>query len=960
MTTSQARVTAADAGTPDAFVSYAHEDATAVLAVVEAARSRGRRMWVDGDDIPAGAPWRTELGTALEAATAVLICLSPDWLESAECRQEYDRAVELGKRLIPMVVRRVEQTRGPVGDLQWIDATDGADRERVATEIIAAVEADHDRALEHKYWLGRALRWDSRARDRSLLLRGKDLASAENWLARGGVEPTPIPLQTALVTASRQAERRRLRTTAVVSLLTVALLATLTIVALVQRSEAVNQRNQAQSRALAAAAQAQLDIDPERSLLLADAAYSTAPTSQAVSALRSSLLRSRVRVAVAAHPAPVSGVAWSADGRTVVTAGRDGGLAAWDAASGESKGRLAVGPDAVQQLVAARQAPVGVATTESGKAVLWTVDPESGALGQRAVLADSGINDVAISDDGQVVAGAREAGPVGIWGARGQEGAAVEWDTDGARSVALSASGTTLLIGTTAGALAGPLRSGRPVLVSSYPGSTVQLSVDGSVALAAADTGEATLRRLDEGQQVDLPTAFEAALDPTGERALVGQVDGQVALVSPGAQPDWLLGRGTPAVSLGFSSDGRLVAAAKLDGTITVWQAAGATPLTELRGSSASTLRIAFSPDGRQLASGDGDGTVRVWSLPEQPLQLPLTAGMPSVVATSAAFSPDGETVLTADRGGLARIWDSHNGTEKPANDQCTVLPLGPHCLAAAALSAHYSPLTRAVYSPDGRLVATSSDRGRIVVMDQATTEAFGRSPDIDGRVSDIAFSHDSRQLATADDGGAVRIIEATTGRVLTRLGVEESDVWAVTFAPGSGAVLAADSDGLIRRWDLTPDPAPRILLDAGDAVFDLAVEPSGRLAAAATGSGLVVLDPNDGHRVRSLGGHSGFVTAAAFSPDGRLLFSGGKDGTVRAWDVATGDEVAVLRVPGGDVTGLDVDRTGQRIAVSSGDGNAYVFDCEICAAPDALVDLAHNHTTRELTADERSTFGLP
>jgi WD40 repeat protein len=44
---------------------------------------------------------------------------------------------------------------------------------------------------------------------------------------------------------------------------------------------------------------------------------------------------------------------------------------------------------------------------------------------------------------------------------------------------------------------------------------------------------------------------------------------------------------------------------------------------------------------------------------------------------------------------------------------------------------------------------------------------------------------------------------------------------------------------------------------------------------------------------------HSGEVAALAFAPDGRKLFSGGSDQTVREWDVAAGAQLAVIR---GDV----------------------------------------------------------
>jgi hypothetical protein len=230
----------------------------------------------------------------------------------------------------------------------------------VAGAVLAAIDTDPERVREHTHWLSRALRWDGRGRERSLLLRGRDLRAAEDWIARQDADPSPVPLQAQFVAASRTAERRRLRSTVAATATALVLTVALAVAAVVQWQEAVSQRDQAQSRALAAAALSQLDVDPERSLLLARAAFASAPTEQAVVALRTSLDRSRVRLRVAAHPGGVTGVAWSPDGRTVISSGHDGTVAAWDASTGAPRGRLVLGPDTVR-MEAATAAAVGVA-----------------------------------------------------------------------------------------------------------------------------------------------------------------------------------------------------------------------------------------------------------------------------------------------------------------------------------------------------------------------------------------------------------------------------------------------------------------------------------------------------------------------------------------------------------------------------------------------------------------------
>ena len=52
----------------DAFVSYSRRDQPFVIVLKEGLEQRGRNVWIDSDDIPAGTPWRRELGTGIEAA----------------------------------------------------------------------------------------------------------------------------------------------------------------------------------------------------------------------------------------------------------------------------------------------------------------------------------------------------------------------------------------------------------------------------------------------------------------------------------------------------------------------------------------------------------------------------------------------------------------------------------------------------------------------------------------------------------------------------------------------------------------------------------------------------------------------------------------------------------------------------------------------------------------------------
>ena len=220
--------------------------------------------------IPPTAEWLAEVYAGIEAADAFVAVISPDSLASDVCALELEHAIEHNKRIVALLHRKPrDEDKVPPGleEPNWIFIRAEDDFDSAVETLITALDTDLDWVRKHTRLFTRAIEWQGRGEDRSLLLSGGDLREAEGWLAQrdGKKEPAPTALHRQYLLASRRNVARRQRILLAAVLIASAITAVLAVLALLQRNEAVEQAKTAESRALAASAVAQLPADPELS-----------------------------------------------------------------------------------------------------------------------------------------------------------------------------------------------------------------------------------------------------------------------------------------------------------------------------------------------------------------------------------------------------------------------------------------------------------------------------------------------------------------------------------------------------------------------------------------------------------------------------------------------------------------------------------------------------------------------
>ena len=437
----------------------------------------------------------------------------------------------------------------------------------------------------------------------------------------------------------------------------------------------------------------------------------------------------------------------------------------------------------------------------------------------------------------------------------------------------------------------------------------------------AAQSQLAAENSADLGRSLPLLLAREAVLTtwgdnfsaPEGGRFVTPAADAALRQALATAPP-WRLTlprqRHTGRVwAAALSPDGQRLATAGADGTARLWNMTTGQETGRFVAHTDQVVAVAFSPDGQAAVTADSKGVVWLWNVASgQALQ--QFEGHSNLVKT-VTFSPDGGRVVTAGAGGAIHLWQTTTGE------------------LLQQLGGHTGEIEAVAVSPDGRLLATASSDGTARLWDAATGEALYLLAGHTDRLTGVVFSPDNEQLITASADCTAQAW-TVTGQKLRRLTGHSREIVALAYHPANPHLCAtAGVDQTVCLWNTATGERLHQLNEPGEVQAVLFSPDAARSRLLTIGKqGLVRgWDVATGQEIRRPGGHVGPINATAFSPDGRLGATAGEDGTVRLWELATGQELKMLSGHSGPVTSLAFSPNDRRLVTASVDETGRVWD---------------------------------
>jgi WD40 repeat protein len=898
------------------FLCHSEQDKALTVTLAKRLMRERITVWTSSVDIKTGAEFQQEINRGIEQADNLVYLISRSSLQSAYCQQEITYALALNKRIVPLLVEKIDLEEIPVGlrSLQFIDFTGYSEEgDRLAVDkLLNTLDTDAPYHEQHKILLTQALKWDRQNRNSSILLRGYNLNHAEAWLkiAKQRADYPPTPLQIEFISESlKQPPNLALEVFISYSRTDSDFARKLNDALQIQgKTTWFDQESIASGTDFQQEIYRGIETSDNFLFILSPISVNSPYCADEVG--YAAKLNKRIVTVLhrpvdpATLPAALSSVQW-------IDFNRHNGdfyanfnelVRTLDTDRGHVRNHTKWSLRSLEWQDKGKNPDLLLRGTEFVIAETWLQDAQE----HRKQPPATDLQKEFIHASQRAIAAERRRDKIRIWILRTLLAsvsvalviAVAQWrrakvvqesqiNALSRYSQALSTSQQELH------ALIEAIRAARQLQQQSVTPATYN-NVLKSLQTALFEISESN-------QLAGHPLAIlDLSFSPDGEQIVTASWDKTAKLWNTQGQVLAIFtGHTEPVSSVAFSPDQKKLVTGSYDYTAKLWDLDGK-ELQTFKGHQNFIYDVSFSPDGKTLATASADWTVKLWSLDGKELQ--TLSGFAAPI-NSVTFSPDGKLIATASGDGTVWLWTSDG---QPVR----------------TFQAHQDTVWDVEFSPDGQRLATASadDTAKLWNLEgKALHTLEGHTDD----VKSISFSWDGQRIATTSWDNTLKLW-TVEGEALRTFAGHQDDLSTAAFSPDGQTIATASFDNTVKLWHYLP-PTIQTLEGHQDAVNSLSFSPDGTDLATASADGTVKLWDRAGQILQTLDVQSGNIWDVTFSPDGERLATAGSDGTVKLWN-RQGQVLHTLQEHAYDVSSVNFSPDGKRLATASYDGTAKIW----------------------------------
>jgi WD40 repeat protein len=322
---------------------------------------------------------------------------------------------------------------------------------------------------------------------------------------------------------------------------------------------------------------------------------------------------------------------------------------------------------------------------------------------------------------------------------------------------------------------------------------------------------------------------------------------------------------------------------------------------------------LTFTFKGKSEGRGTMEGSIKLVRIGDLGADYVRELKGMKAAAVAVCYSPDGKYMATGTNRGTVHVWDAATGAMK-------------HTMRLGS-----DRVYEVCFRPDSKQLAACSDYGeksQLGVWDVATGKQvfpFKRHGSTK-TIRSIAYSPDGKLLASASDDQTIVLWDTATGKEAQTLKGHTRAALAVAFG-SNGKLTSGSADKTVKIWDPAAEKVLLTITGNDQEVGYVCISPDGKLLAYAIGSTSSTFDSTEvsicdmatGKEIRRLRNIVGRVYCVAFHPDSKRIAVVAA-GAVKLWDAPTGKELGlVAQVQRGTILSAGFSPDGKELAYAGG-----------------------------------------